>query len=335
MSALRRLSGAAGLALAAAAGLGFFFRETTWDWAPSVMAAMLWPVWLLAGLFGAALVAFARWWRTAASALVLLVAAASFDLPLFWGEGSEPAGPGRLVVAQGNLFWGKADPKALLNVVRSRHVDVLAVEEVTPEELAALRSAGMSDALPYSFTLPGLIRVGDSQLATPCDTVIFSRYPLVDSAELVGPGGWNFLHHPLRSVARTPWGPVAVVAAHVMVPWPAYMTNPGYVRNPTWGFEIRPFREALAALPRDERVVVAGDFNATYDVADYRAILAAGFADAGIQSGAGFVPTWEQGEPWQLLASDHVLARNAVATDFESFRLVGSDHAGVIATVAL
>ena len=321
------------LVLVSALCAGFFARETTWDWAPSVMVAMLWPAWLLTGAFGATLLAIARWWRTAAAALALVVVTASFDLPLFLGGAPARAGAGSLTIAQGNLFWGTADPRKLLDVVRSRQVDVLAVEEVTPQELDALRSAGMAEALPYSFTLPGLIRVGDSQLATPCDTVLFSRYPLAGSAELAGPGGWNFLHHPLRAAAQTPWGPVTVVAAHVMVPWPAYMTNPGYTRNPSWGFEIRPFREALAALPKDGRVVVAGDFNATYDVADYRAILAEGFADAGIQAEAGFVPTWEQGELWQLLAADHILARNAIATRYESFPLVGSDHAGVIATV--
>ncbi|MGL6235340.1 MAG: endonuclease/exonuclease/phosphatase family protein [Segniliparus sp.] len=329
----RRVVGRSGLVLLLALVAGFFARETTWDWAPSVMIAMLWPAWLLSGVFGVALVAFARWRRTAAVGLVLVVATASFELPLFRGGASAGASAGRLTVAQGNLFWGTADPKKLLDVVRTRQVDVLAVEEVTPHELDALRSAGFADALPYSFTLPGLVRVGDSQLSTPCDTVLFSRYPLTGSAELTGPGGWNFLHHPLRAAAQTPWGPVTVVAAHVMVPWPAYMTNPGYARNPAWGFEIRPFREALAALPSGDRVVVAGDFNATYDVADYRAILAEGFADAGIQAGAGFVPTWEQGTLWQLLAADHVLARNATATRFESFPLVGSDHAGVIATV--
>ena len=42
----------------------------------------------------------------------------------------------------------------------------------------------------------------------------------------------------------------------------------------------------------DGAVIVAGDFNATPDIQNYRQLLAGGHADAVQQSGAGFDPTY-------------------------------------------
>src|SRR5260370_39646337 len=91
-----------------------------------------------------------------------------------------------------------------------------------------------------------------------------------------------------------------------------------------WRFE-------LAALPPpgDVPVVLAGDYNATLDHAQFRRLLRLGHVDAASQAGHGLVPTWgpePRGRP-ALLPFDHVLLDPrcaAVATS--THQLPRSDH---------
>ena len=56
------------------------------------------------------------------------------------------------------------------------------------------------------------------------------------------------------------------------------------------------WRAALAALPgsdsRGDVRILAGDFNATLDHSEFRALLDRGYVDAADAAGAGFEPTW-------------------------------------------
>ncbi|MDJ0001056.1 endonuclease/exonuclease/phosphatase family protein, partial [Rhodococcus ruber] len=51
-----------------------------------------------------------------------------------------------------NVAHGDADAGAIVDAVRDHDVDVLAVQELTPEEVTDLRGAGLDDLLPFSFT---------------------------------------------------------------------------------------------------------------------------------------------------------------------------------------
>jgi endonuclease/exonuclease/phosphatase (EEP) superfamily protein YafD len=79
-------------------------------------------------------------------------------------------------------------------------------------------------------------------------------------------------------------------------------------------------------------VVVAGDFNATVDHAQFRDLLDHGYSDAAEQSGAGYLPTYPN-DRWYgpLIGIDHVLVRGMRAGSVDTYGLPGSDHRALLA----
>jgi endonuclease/exonuclease/phosphatase (EEP) superfamily protein YafD len=76
-------------------------------------------------------------------------------------------------------------------------------------------------------------------------------------------------------------------------------------------------------------VILAGDYNATLDHAQFRRLLRMGHLDAASQAGYGLVPTWgpdPRGRP-ALFTFDHVLIDPRCAVLATSAHPVaGSDH---------
>lgn len=78
--------------------------------------------------------------------------------------------------------------------------------------------------------------------------------------------------------------------------------------SPGWLTELDTMGRQLHALRADVKVIVGGDFNATYDHFAFRQILTGGFADAVDQAGGGWLPTWREGHWYtRLIGIDHVL----------------------------
>ncbi|HEX4059821.1 MAG TPA: endonuclease/exonuclease/phosphatase family protein [Streptosporangiaceae bacterium] len=218
----------------------------------------------------------------------------------------DPAGP-VLRVLTANLLHGRAAADAVVHLVGQTGADVLFVQELTGGAVARLSRAGLGDLLPYQVTQP-LAR----------DTGIYARHPLRP-----GPAG------PARTTASLdlPRGPsVQVICVHATPP-----------RRPS-GAAL--WRAELADLPSpgDLPVIVAGDFNATLDHAQFRRLLRRGYTDAAAAAGRGLVPTWgpePRGRP-PLLTIDHVLtdARCAARTT-SVHRLAGTDHRALFAELRL
>ena len=82
--------------------------------------------------------------------------------------------------------------------------------------------------------------------------------------------------------------------------------------------------------------LLIGDFNASYWHPDFRSALDAGFVSAHTATGAGFSTSWPTTWPIPAFVRlDHALtAGGLVATDVEDFDVAGSDHLGMIVTVA-
>jgi endonuclease/exonuclease/phosphatase family metal-dependent hydrolase len=83
-------------------------------------------------------------------------------------------------------------------------------------------------------------------------------------------------------------------------------------RQPPWSPGATAlWRSRLGALPAPacSPCILAGDFNATLDHAQFRRLLRRGYADAASQAGHGLSPTWspQPGSRPALLAIDHVL----------------------------
>jgi endonuclease/exonuclease/phosphatase family metal-dependent hydrolase len=218
----------------------------------------------------------------------------------------DAAGP-VLRVLTANLLHGQAVAGAVVRLAGQTAADVLCVQELTGGAAVRLSRSGLGDLFPYQVAHPAVR-----------DTGIYARHPL-------HPGPAN----PVLSTARLdlPSGPsVQVVCVHPPPPRSASGTARWRIR--------------LAGLPSpgDLPVVMAGDFNATLDHAQFRRVLRRGYTDAAAAAGRGLVPTWgpePTGRP-PLLTIDHVLtdARWAVRTT-SAHRLPGTDHRALFAELSL
>jgi endonuclease/exonuclease/phosphatase (EEP) superfamily protein YafD len=221
-----------------------------------------------------------------------------------------------LRVLTANLLHGSAEPGALLSLARDSAADVLFVQELTREAAARLHRCGIGGLFPHRVTAPAVR-----------DTGIYARHPLH-----AGPAA------PASCTARLdlPSGAsLQLVCVHAPPPKPPWRRASGAV---SWRKELArlpsPGDLPLAGLP----VVMAGDFNATFDHAQFRRLLRRGYTDAAAQAGHGLVPTWgpEPGGRPPLLTIDHVLTdpRCAVRTT-SAHRLAGSDHRALFAEIRL
>ncbi|HJQ45333.1 MAG TPA: endonuclease/exonuclease/phosphatase family protein [Amycolatopsis sp.] len=268
------------------------------------------PYWTVGGLLvGGLALGFRQWWiggvaMAVAIALVVLV------LPRTIPSARADAHGPKLRIMSSNQYLGKADVHAVVRLVRDNQVDVLNLLELTPREVRDFHSAGLFDLLPYTVL---------KTVAGSNGSGIASRYPLTELS-LVGPGG---MEQPSAriDVAGTP---VDVVAVHPVAP---------VASASTWKYD-------LARLPRPDPAgpprVLAGDFNATLDHAGFRALLGAGYTDAGDNRGAGLASTWPSGMFPPPVTIDHVLVDPRVAV--EGYRVLdvpGSDHDAVLAELTL
>lgn len=257
---------------------------------------------------------FARSWWAAGAAAALLAVAVAVQGPLFFGSDKAPADSVPVRVLTVNLAMGKADPDALVAAAREQ-ADVLVVQELTPE--LADQVAGIESDLPHRAVdaRPSAAGVG-----------IWSRYPIERFSR--DPG---YELGVLTASLRVPGvaSEVRVMAAHVAGPWPQSINR--------WRTEMAALRKTLAALAKtagDGSAIVAGDLNATTDMLPFRRLLAQGFGDAAEQSGAGWAGTYPaDGSVPPLIRIDHILTRNASATDLRTVPITGTDHLGVAATV--
>lgn len=82
-----------------------------------------------------------------------------------------------------------------------------------------------------------------------------------------------------------------------------------------------------------------GDFNATYDHADFRNLLGGddgpGLVDVGVAAGARLVPTWPMdGQLLPGITIDHVVTSPDIGSSgYVVHRVAGSDHAAVTAVL--
>ncbi|MGV9482059.1 endonuclease/exonuclease/phosphatase family protein [Gordonia aichiensis] len=252
-----------------------------------------------------------RRWLTLPLAIAALVALCITQVPL-WVSQTPPAGE-RFTVLTANLMVGGGDVDQIAEVVERERVDLVSLQEVTPEALDRLQ-ATVGRQLTYSYAVPGPFAQG---------TAIFSRSPLTDQAEI----DENTVLHNLRARTDLPGArDTQVFAVHPGAP----------LRGKTdiWVRDMDLLRTRLEAIPSG-RAIVAGDFNATWDQVRYRDFLQHGFADTVDQSGAGFVPTYPT-DKWggrPFLALDHVVVRGFVASKVDTFDLGGSDHRAVVVSL--
>jgi endonuclease/exonuclease/phosphatase family metal-dependent hydrolase len=273
------------------------------------------PYAALAMILALALALLLRRWIAAAASAAVLVGFAIAVLPRAVPDGDQPSATGpTLTLMTANLMLGEADPERVAEVVREEGVDVLSVQELTPESHAGLRRAGLVESLPEGelTPIPGSSGAG-----------IYSRLPLLGLAEIEQVEG-GFVTP--RALVRVPGGGgLEVVSAHP--------------RPPT-RYEVDTWQEALERVPPADpggRLrAVLGDFNATLDHEELRDLLSTGYTDAAAATGSGLDATWPADGFPPPVTIDHALVDSRIEVlDTSVHDLPGSDHRAVVAEVAL
>ena len=233
--------------------------------------------------------------------------------PLYTGPDPPPASDSpHLVVMTANLRLGQADAPSLVSAATSAHVEILALEEVTPEALTRLRAAGLFELLPYDAGQPAPSSGG---------TMIFGRQPMTDLQRVpLAFGSWT---------ARTEGLTVMVV-------------HPATPVTPTQWREDHLTLDAQAGARHPD--LLMGDFNATLDHAPMRRLSTLGLRSAAELANQGWQPTWPSnglfrvlGVPFPPFAQiDHVfVGPRLAALSSRTVSIPGTDHRALVATVAL
>ncbi|GHH69666.1 endonuclease/exonuclease/phosphatase family protein [Promicromonospora soli] len=268
---------------------------------PLLIVALFSRRWVLTLLLAAALAGFVYW-------------TAPFFVPPETSTAADPADAGTLRVMTVNALYGQADAEIVVDLVESQHVEVLAVQELTPAFEEALADAGLGDLLGHSFTVPA----EDS----PAGSGLWSSTPLTEEDQL---SGTSFaMPSALVAVGGTS---VRVTVVHPHPPMPTEIA--------TWRTDLVELTEQVHSDETPQ--IMAGDFNATYDHASFRDLLGSRFSDATREWGAGPAVTWPEGSPVPaLFALDHVVVENDMpVSDVVSMQVPGTDHRALVATVVV
>jgi endonuclease/exonuclease/phosphatase (EEP) superfamily protein YafD len=266
----------------------------------------------LAAVVGAFLAIASRSVVVIALALGCVVLQIAWVVPLYTKDADRTISGDALTVMTSNILVGRGDCETVVQLVEDRNVDLLAMQELTPDAVDQLRAAGLNQLLPYRWLDESAAGIG-----------IWSRFPLSD------PPAGSAVSWPVigRQVA-VPGLPLTFLAVH-----PAAPLTPDHTK---WTQDQPRLRRALNSVPG--AVVVAGDFNATLDHKIMRELQRDGFTDASEATGSGINATWPQGYGFRfpLVAIDHVMHRDVdiAAVGVDTAIVPGADHRAVIATYA-
>ncbi len=238
------------------------------------------------------------------------------------GTGTPTTGAAPLRVMTANLRLGQGDTARVMALARAHRVDVLTVQEVTPQAWTGLREAGVLRRFAHRAGRPA---------AGPAGTMVFSRTRISGVRRLPTPFGSYALDVRVPAGAGAAAGRVHLLAVHPRPPV-----------GDALGWRADQLAVRRAARGPGQPTVVAGDLNATMDHAPLRELVGRGYQDAATAARSGWQPTWPSSGvlSWAgvavppLLALDHVLVKGELrAVRTESFPVRSSDHRALVATL--
>jgi endonuclease/exonuclease/phosphatase family metal-dependent hydrolase len=335
------------------------FRAVPAQWPTPVVQVLSFTPWLVVPAVFAVGLALAgrRIWITAVAAL-LLAAQLFWLFPLDTGRPAPvPAGSGTALIAMNiNSQFGEADTAEIVRLIREEGVGLLTVQEHTQAFEDRLADEGLGTLLPH-------------RASSPTDD---------------GAGSAIYSIHPLQSLGMVPDTPFQMPTVRLTVE-DAGRTSILEVTNvhalPPVGVRIAQWRSDLGALgrlagqdaptrpnglaaqgglapeaspARPVNRLLIGDFNATYDHSEFRALLDGGdrssggsggsadsggrkMVDVGTAAGLRLLPTWPmEGVPLPGITIDHLVTSPQIAsTGYAVHRIPGTDHAAVLATLSI
>jgi endonuclease/exonuclease/phosphatase (EEP) superfamily protein YafD len=221
-------------------------------------------------------------------------------------------------VLTANLGMGQANPAAFV-ALAGNTADLVAVQEMTQEAADGLSAAGIDAVFPYRVIVPAPMASGIG---------IWSRHPIVHSGSIDG-----YAMPMIGTRIRIPGVRVdaTVLSVHLAAPWPMPIE--------AWLSDIALFPDTLREIGGSAgagAVIVAGDFNATYEMAPFRRLLEPGYGDAGIDARAGLTRSYPgRGQRPPLIGIDHILTKNCSAATVSTVVVPGADHRGLLATLSV
>jgi hypothetical protein len=124
-----------------------------------------------------------------------------------WYVGGKTEGGVGVRIISADLRYGRADAAAVVRLAH-RHADIIAVQELTPEEAHEISAAGIDKILPYR-----VLRAREG----PAGIGLWSRYPMEPGTEY--DEVWLGL---ITARVRIPGMPAeaTVATTHMSAPWP-------------------------------------------------------------------------------------------------------------------
>ncbi len=230
----------------------------------------------------------------------------------FGGAASPRAASDELSISSANMLFENQTVSALADQLLAEDSDVVVLQEVSAENLAALTATDLWQAYPYSIAYPHPLYHGSA---------VLSRLPMTGSE-------FQVAGSPMVQVQlTTPAGVVELIDVHTVAPL-------------TFG-DAGVWEAQLASLAtmvptRAHPIVMVGDFNATLDHAPLRSLLAAGMRDAFVERGSGTGATYPQWSGPSVLRLDHLLVSSEFAVDSLDTRdSAGSDHRHIVGRIHL
>ena len=259
-----------------------------------------------------------------------------------------------------NCRYGKASADAIITAVRERHIDVLALQELSTDLIKRLERGGLRRILPYR------------QLGTPREKTDNGGFNGIWSRTKPKRGTHGIVSIPAADMPgimlQTDDGTsVAFASAHTkspmrgcrewsdgirslsaLVPMPRKSVSAGTGREER-ATGSKGGRDGGSAYPDVDIAVLMGDLNADIDHASFRELLRSGFRDAALSQARGHVNTFPSQVPWPRIELDHIMAatresasgsaaepaRAVAFSGVESFVVEDTDHLALTATMTI
>lgn len=243
-----------------------------------------------------------------------------------------PASGATLTVMTLNCRTGRVDAHSVVQAVQEREVDVLALQELTVDAVAALKDAGMDDILPF-HQLGGqhpddnggfnAIWSAQKPVGACADTVSIPAAEAPSLSLRLGPSIVRFVSahtkSPQRGCREWSQGIIGLGA----------LASDGFADHQT-----HPATADTTTMRMD--TVLMGDLNSSPDHPSFRALLAQGFHDAGLSLAHGPVASFPSWALWPRIDIDHILFTEGIqSTASTSFTVPGTDHLAVCATLLI
>ena len=311
---------AVGWAVVGVLGLVALLRVVDWDGTTllavcnSLNGLFYLPVWLV--LFVATA---GRRPILVLGALAIVVAQLAFAAPELFASRAVPAWAGaaptiRLLDANVAADDDDTDMGGYAADIARYRADLVTFEEATTSDDAGLKAAGAFAHLPHRFVV---------SRNDPWGFLIASRYPMRD-VHVVYDGPHPFL---VTATLLLPSGNIRLWVVHDYAPVASLAL---------WRLELGRIAR-LARSGGASRLLVAGDFNASWGSKGFSEILGAGLTDAAAARARPFDMTWPQARWYPpLVRIDHVLVGAGLsATRLSAATGPGSDHHELVASIAV